>query len=690
MTIDELPKWPVERLESALSMLTGARVLNDRFEAVAHQLNDPREAVDLLQDAAASAGYEVSPVAVRGHELEEALGSGPQLVVVFMGVLVLESTKGRTAVLIDPGGCRVRVPLHKIADAVRALWAAKLGVQSKVIADRVCAGGPTAELMKRDLREVQLAPRNLEVGWRIEREMKAPLGELLRRGKHPAKLLQLVAVFAAVQLFLVLSWIILARAALSGWNDSGMMFGWCLCIGTTIALRIAASWREGLLSIELASLLKRRLMAQSSRSGGGRGIGQAMGRVLEAEVLEEFSLSGGLVSLLAVIELGFAFVLLCQVHWLPPVTFVALLWLLVAVCIRFYHRTEEWTEARLKVTHWLIERLVGSKTVELQGDPRTESVVADQLLVEYLRTSERKDSWSSISLVVLSRAPLALGFLSLLPIFFQAEPGTALWTGIGGVVLGSAGYLRLAVGLGAVCEGAVAAKRVLPDHGAEEQVPVPNHNGRPVVLAPAAIGTPLIHAQDLDFGYPNGGRVLKDVSLEIRAGDRILLQGPSGSGKSTLAALLAGAERPSSGLLLMRGLDQGSLGAGQWRRKVLSVSQFHQNHILQGSLAFNLLMGRAWPASPEDLALAQTVCEELGLGALLKRMPDGLEQTVGTTGWQLSHGERARVYLARALLQSPDLVILDESFASLDHETMFEVMACVDRRATTLLVNAHP
>ena len=73
-----------------------------------------------------------------------------------------------------------------------------------------------------------------------------------------------------------------------------------------------------------------------------------------------------------------------------------------------------------------------------------------------------------------------------------------------------------------------------------------------------------------------------------------------------------------------------------------------------------------WPPSAADLQQAGEVCEELGLGELLQRMPAGLQQQVGETGWQLSHGERSRVFLARALLQQADLTILDESFAALD------------------------
>jgi ATP-binding cassette subfamily B protein len=101
-------------------------------------------------------------------------------------------------------------------------------------------------------------------------------------------------------------------------------------------------------------------------------------------------------------------------------------------------------------------------------------------------------------------------------------------------------------------------------------------------------------------------------------------------------------------------------------------------------------MGRNWPASEAELEEARELCMELGLGPLLERMPSGMMQMVGETGWQLSHGERSRIFLARALLQKAPLTILDESFAALDPETLDACLACVLRRAPTLLVIAHP
>ena len=208
---------------------------------------------------------------------------------------------------------------------------------------------------------------------------------------------------------------------------------------------------------------------------------------------------------------------------------------------------------------------------------------------------------------------------------------------------------------------------------------------------PARADTPLLTARELYFRFrPHGPYVLERINLQIARGDRLLLEGPSGGGKSTLAALLAGLRSPESGLLLLWGYDRPSVGAEAWQRRAAIAPQFHENHIFSGTMAFNLLMGRRWPPTDPDLSEAGAVCRELGLGDLLDRMPSGLQQIVGEGGWRLSHGERSRIYIARALLQAADLVVMDESFAALDPENLRRSLKCVLNRADTVLVIAHP
>jgi len=156
------------------------------------------------------------------------------------------------------------------------------------------------------------------------------------------------------------------------------------------------------------------------------------------------------------------------------------------------------------------------------------------------------------------------------------------------------------------------------------------------------------------------------------------------------AAILSDLRPPESGLVLLRGLDRLTLGPAGWRRRVATAPQYHENHVLTATFAFNLLMSRRWPPTRSDLEEAKTLCSELGLDELLERMPGGLFQMVGETGWQLSQGERSRLYVARALLQRAELVILDESFAALDPENLDRALRCVLKRAPALLVIAHP
>ena len=86
-------------------------------------------------------------------------------------------------------------------------------------------------------------------------------------------------------------------------------------------------------------------------------------------------------------------------------------------------------------------------------------------------------------------------------------------------------------------------------------------------------------------------------------------------------------------------------------------------------------MGRDWPPDRADLAEAEELCRELGLGDAARPHAGRAAAEVGETGWQLSHGERSRIFLARALLQNAELTMLDESFAALDPETPATVPA---------------
>jgi ATP-binding cassette, subfamily B, bacterial len=99
---------------------------------------------------------------------------------------------------------------------------------------------------------------------------------------------------------------------------------------------------------------------------------------------------------------------------------------------------------------------------------------------------------------------------------------------------------------------------------------------------------------------------------------------------------------------------------------------------------------RGASARPVHLEEAERVCRALDLGPLLDRMPAGMQQVVGETGWQLSHGEKSRLYIARAILQGGDVLLLDESFAALDPATLRRTLGFVLEKVPTVLVIAHP
>lgn len=155
-------------------------------------------------------------------------------------------------------------------------------------------------------------------------------------------------------------------------------------------------------------------------------------------------------------------------------------------------------------------------------------------------------------------------------------------------------------------------------------------------------------------------------------------------------ALLAGQASPQQGWILCNDRDLQTLGHQYWRKKICWVPQYHENYLFSATLLFNLLFGRNWPPSQQDLDEAITVCDKLGLTPLLNKMPAGILQSVGEMGWQLSQGERSRVYLARALLQKPDFLLLDESLGALDSATSLRILTSLQTESAATLLCMHP
>ena len=172
---------------------------------------------------------------------------------------------------------------------------------------------------------------------------------------------------------------------------------------------------------------------------------------------------------------------------------------------------------------------------------------------------------------------------------------------------------------------------------------------------------PLMRFDEVGFRYRDEGpMVLEGVSFEIPARGLFALVGPSGAGKTTLFALLERFYDPTEGSIAFAGRDLRAWPRAELRAAIAYVEQ--EAPVLAGTLRGNLLYA-APEATEEELEEVVATTRLEGLVALL---PDGLETEIGARGTTLSGGERQRIAIARALLRSPRLLLLDEASSQLD------------------------
>jgi subfamily B ATP-binding cassette protein MsbA len=194
-----------------------------------------------------------------------------------------------------------------------------------------------------------------------------------------------------------------------------------------------------------------------------------------------------------------------------------------------------------------------------------------------------------------------------------------------------------------------------------------------------------IHLDNLSYVYPDGSRVLDGLTATLKTGTTTALMGESGSGKTTLVNLLCGLLEPQSGDIRLAAESIREISREAWRKRVAVAGQ--DSELVSGSVFENIAYARP------DATLADVADAARAAGAeeFIAGLPQGYDTRVGPSGLSLSGGQRQRLALARALIASPDLLILDEATNAVDAAAEAKIMKLIGggRFFRTALVISH-
>lgn len=228
-------------------------------------------------------------------------------------------------------------------------------------------------------------------------------------------------------------------------------------------------------------------------------------------------------------------------------------------------------------------------------------------------------------------------------------------------------------------QGTAAADRVFEILDEENEVPIAEDAVTHVPM------TGNVKLENVWFAYKEPAWVLKELDIEINAGEKIAVVGSTGAGKSTIADLIMRFYDPQRGRVTVDGIDLKKLELKSYRRQIGVVPQ--DPVLMKGTLAYNI--GYGYPGvTDEDLIEA---AKTAGIYDFISSLPQGLDTEVGERGITLSGGQRQRVAIARAIVRDPRILIMDEATSSLDvlvEQQVQEAMSNATKGRTSIVI-AH-
>ncbi|MGE8328426.1 ABC transporter ATP-binding protein [Pseudomonas urmiensis] len=471
---------------------------------------------------------------------------------------------------------------------------------------------------------------------------------------------------------------LLARDYQTLWHMAAIMIVAGL-LGTVLAgvNRYLHTRLSGRILFALRDDLYRHLQQLSPTFYGRRRTGDILSR-LDGDVAEiqRFAVDSLFSAVSSVIGLIGAVTLMLMLSWRLSLL-LALLIPIEVLWLRWMRRKVEREVRSLRersadVSSFLVETLPAMKFIQASGQQAREARRLDQLGQGYMGQLLK---------------------VQVTEFFTQAVPGTLTswcracafliggwWVIQGtwqlGALIAFSTYMGMAVGpvqslLGlyvAIQRMAVSLGRVMElrqEPVAVREAPVP----RPMPQGPGEL-----RLEGVQFAHAGRqGAVMREVDVVIPGGLKVAISGASGVGKSTLIDLLQRFYDPDAGRILLDGADLRELDLGALRRRIAVVSQ--DIVLFRGTLAQNL----AYSAPEASRAQLEQVVQLTQLDSLVQSLPLGLDGLLGERGQQLSGGQKQRIAIARALLQEPAILVLDEATSAVDEATEREVIAAIDQ-----------
>lgn len=214
-------------------------------------------------------------------------------------------------------------------------------------------------------------------------------------------------------------------------------------------------------------------------------------------------------------------------------------------------------------------------------------------------------------------------------------------------------------------------------------------NNMPQIAGGAVSGSnAVIEFKGVNFTYPDGKEVLRNVNLSLQKGKTYALVGPTGGGKTTTASLMARLYDPTQGQVFLDGKDIRSYSAAERTAKIGFILQ--EPILFTGTVRENILYGNEAYVNYTNEQL-ETVIRDSGLGALLVRFDQGLETKLTSSGDAVSLGQKQLIAFIRSVLRNPEILILDEATANIDTvtEQLLEEILKKLPQSTTKVIIAH-